>query len=504
MALLLLAIMPPAAGDGMPAYRLVDVNDLGGSSLFTSTFESRQLACVELTDATHQRISLFLSVYSMDPGRNLSILVPLRTLPDDVTGTPMQESEFREDYMLDRIEVEVVQQDPDEAEAKLWDETTSALQTVFGSMLFTLPGEYSRQHFRLTSDSGNTEGLGTDSGGGTTVSEPEPVQHYEFDGFSIDVYGVDAGGVLEGYLADQGLALPEGGAFDSYMGQYVAVVEAESKPPIDPEDFDLLLRWTPNMTQNLTDRLRDRPRLSPDAVWDLKYELERQIRDELGRDDPYEQRWTLEDIMRDLVDAVYGSTDFAGEVLTIDSPLDDGRVYFPLGTSGGWPNEVGDIDILFKVPGNRDLRMPGTKDAFHDGSHWYLFQMKRANPDFDLDSPVLEGDADRRDEAAQAEWTYENAGTLGHLFALVVLLCLWFGSAYLLRRRYRSEERVVTNPALWATLGVAVLASIPGALLVYLMLHPVPPEELRTRLGAITPIAMYPVAVAVFILGVVL
>jgi hypothetical protein len=173
--------------------------------------------------------------------------------------------------------------------------------------------------------------------------------------------------------------------------------------------------------------------------------------------------------MWDLVDAVYGSTDFAGEVMTIDLPLDDGKVFFPLGTSAGWSNEVGNIDILFKVPGDKDLEIADTKDAFYDGSHWYLFQMELANPGFDLESTILEGDEDRRVEAARAEWTYENSETLGYLIALIILLI-----------------------------------SIPGALLVYFMILPVPLKDVKTRLGAITPIAMYPAAVAMFILAVVL
>ena len=486
----------------MPAYRLVDVDDLDGPSPFTSTFESRQLAHVELIDPTHQRISLFLSVYSMDPGKNLSIIVPLRTLPDDVTGEPMKESEFREDYKLDKIEGEVVQQDPEEAE--LWEETSSALQTVFGSMLFTLPGEYSRQHYRLTSDGEKTESLGGTDSVGTVARDPVPVQHYEFDGFSIDVFGVDAGGILENYLANKGLVLPEGGALDSYMGQYVAVVEAESQPPIDPENFEFLRQWAPNTTQNLTDQLRESPKLSSDKIEDLKYALGRQIRDEVGYRDPQNVRWTLEGIIRDLVDAVYGSTDFAGEVMTIELPLDDGKVFFPLGTSAGWPNEVGDIDILFKVPEDKDLEIADTKDAFYDGSHWYLFQMELANPGFDLESTILEGDVDRKVEAARADWTYENSETLGYLIALIILLVLWLGFAFFLRRGYEIDDRLATNGTLWAMLGLSLLISIPGALLVYFMIFPVPLKDIKTRLGAITPMAMYPAAVAMFILAVVL
>ncbi len=503
--MLLTTVLPTVAGDGMPAYQIIDVNDPDNPDLFTSTFESRQLARVDMVNSTHERIRLFLSVYSLDPGKNLTIMVPLRTLPVDVTGEPMKESEFREDYLLDRIETEVIEQDPDEASSKLWEETSKALQTTFGSMLFTLPGEYSRQTFRLVQGDRLGEGK-TDAGGvGDVIAEPELVQHYEFDGFSIDVFGVDSAGILDNYLADKGLVIPESNALDRYRDQYVAVIEAESKPPIEPELFDLCLMYAPNTTANLTAALREDPKRDAyereDLYWDLQFDWEWET---YHLDLDRSERNDLRDAFRELVDAVFGATDFEGEVLTVDLPLDDGKVFFPLGTSAGWPNQVGDIDVLFRVPEGKDLDIEGTEDAFHNGHHWYLFQMELANPGFDLESRVVDGDEDRRAEAARADWIYANSVLLGTLFALSALLVLWFGFAVILKRTYGSKARTVRDPVLWAMAGLSVLVSIPGALLVYLMVRPVPWDEVKERPALITPIAMYPAAIIMFVLAVIL
>ena len=503
LLMLLVSLLPPVAGDGMPAYRLVDVDDPDHPHLFSSTFESRQLARVELVNDTHERISLFLSVYSLDPGKNMSIMVPLRTLPVDVTGEPMKESEFRERYLLDKATTEVVEQDPGKAYEKLWDETSSALQMTFGSMVLTLPGEYFGQKYRLVQDSrGKFEDAGGE--GGAVVAEPEPVQHYEFDGFSIDVFGVDAAGILEDYLTTNGMVLPEGDALDRYMGQYVAVIEAESKPPIDPIDFDQLATWAPNTTISLRELLETTPTLDEDEISTLKSSLERDMWDELGDVGDSNLRYNLEIILHDLVDAVYGSTDFEGEVLTVDLPLDEGRMFFPLGTSAGWPNEVGDIDILFGVPDDRDLDLPGTKDAYFDGRHWYLLSMELANPDFDMESAVLEGDEARRAEAARADWTYENSEALGYLISVAIALVLWFGFAFFLRRGLELEGRLVRDPLLWAMLGLSVLISVPGALLVLLAIRPLPLGELPKSLRTMVPFAMYPAALVMLVLVVVL
>ncbi|NIP36950.1 MAG: hypothetical protein GWN18_18425, partial [Thermoplasmata archaeon] len=64
--MLLTTVLPTVAGDGMPAYQIIDVNDPDNPDLFTSTFESRQLARVDMVNSTHERIRLFLSVYSLD------------------------------------------------------------------------------------------------------------------------------------------------------------------------------------------------------------------------------------------------------------------------------------------------------------------------------------------------------------------------------------------------------------------------------------------------------
>jgi hypothetical protein len=498
------SVLPIVGGDGMPAYRIVDVNDPDHPDLFTSTFESRQLARIDLVNSTHERIRLFLSVYSLDPGKNLTIMVPMRTLPVDVTGEPMKESEFRKEFFLDRMEKEIIEQDPEQAQAKLWDETSSALQMVFGSMLLTLPGEYSRQSFRLVEDGGKGEDGGT-MGGGDVISKPVPVQQYQFDGFSIDVFGVDSAGILDDYLADKGLVIPQSDALDEYRGQYVAVVEAESKPPIDAEDYDLLRTEAPNTTELLIAQLRYNPRLNDGQMRALERSLENSMRDEVDVIDNDRDLWyKLESIIHKLVDAIFGSTDFEGEVLTVDLPLDDWEIFFPLGTSEGWPNVVGDIDVLFRVPEDKDLEIDRTEDAYFDGYHWYLFQMELANPGFDLESQIMEGDEARRTEAARADWTYANSQGLGYLFTLAILMVLWFGFAFLLRRTFEIEGRTVRNRILWGMMALSVLISIPGALLVYFMLNPVKGKEITKRLATITPIVMYPAVVVMFVLAVML
>jgi hypothetical protein len=209
----------------------------------------------------------------------------------------------------------------------------------------------------------------------------------------------------------------------------------------------------------------------------------------------------LEEAFNELVDALFGSTDFAGETLHIELPLDSGKVFFPLGTSTGWPNAVGDIDVLFRVAEGKNLELPSSTDAFFDGGHWYLFQMANANPSFDLESAVTAGDASRRDEADRAAFLHDNGAALGGLMVALAALAVWFGVALVARRVWGGRGPILRSPVMWLTLGGALCLSVPGAALAYLLIRPVPAGELPRHLAPMTALAVWPVAIGLFALG---
>jgi hypothetical protein len=401
-------------------------------------------------------------------------------------------------------EDKIFSQDPDRARDRFGRSTAGAFETCFGSMLLSYPGEYLRENFH-SAGSGTLGGGKTleDGGGESVISEPVPVQHYEFDGFSIDVYGVASGGLLEDYLAEKGLLIPKGDWLTGYEGQYLAVVEGGAKPPIDEEAFGALFDIYPGVVEELEAELRKDPSRDARGIDRLYYDLMDMIHEDwqtwesLDRD----TRDTLDNALEDLVDAVFGRTDFEGEVIHIDLPLDDGKVFFPLGTSEGWPNQVGDIDVLFRVPEDRDLDIDDTEDAYFDGSHWYLFSMENGNPGFDLESPLQKGSEDRRKEAERAAFIYESSPYLGPLLVIGLLALVWFGGAYALMRWHGKEGPVLRNQTLWLLLGLSLVLSIPGALLVYVLARPQPAKELLKGVSSTTPMLVYPVALVVFVVG---
>ena len=488
-------VLPLASADGVPAVPRNRFEDETPEVVFRSIFESRQLAMVELVNDTHQRISLFLSVHSLDPGENLSVVVPLRTLPLDVVGEPMGEVEFRKEYNIKQAEREVVHQDPTEAWGRVGHYTRGMCEFALGSLIWSMPGEYVRQEYLVAEGEWGFFGF---FGGMILAGEEgmDPlVQHYEFDGFSVDVLAVRSGPTLDDYLTARGYAIPESSVFDPYTDHYVAVVEAETRPPIDADAFQAILENIPGLVPYLQAAVEADPTRTASELEDLKSGLRSKYHNDWMR--------SLEDDVYELVDAVFGEATFEGEVLSIDLPLDGDRMFFPLGTSGGWPNAIGDIDILFKVPADKDLRIDDTQDAFFDGHHWYLFSMEDGNPDFDLESRVLPGDDDHRRERERAGFVYDNAGAISVGLSIAFLLAMFSIVALLVARRRGEGASVLRDRRFWTFLLLALVLSLPGALLLQLLRDPVPLDELRKRFEANSVVALYLVAVALLaIIGV--
>lgn len=497
MLFMLLLAVPPAAADGMPVVTTVTIGPDTPDKVFSSIFESRQLAEVELVNGTHERINLFLSVYSLDPGKNMSVVVPLRTMPSLVAGKPMRESDFRAEYNLDRAEEEVDRQDMDEAWGELGEAVDGAWELAFGSLVCSLPGEVLREASPADVD-GTPDfllGDGLYMTAGDDGIEPEEVAHYEFDGFSVDVLRVGAGGTLADYLAMEGRVVPAGMPVDRYDDDYVAVIEAQTKPPIDPHEFEAIEDSVPSFIDGLNDKLNLTPTLDEDGIEDLKGRM-------YSHFDLHRYGGNVQRACFMLIDAVYGDMDFSGEVVSIDLPLDDGRVFFPLGTSEGWPTRVGDIAVLFKVPEDRGLDVRGAEDSYFGGSHWYLFRMEDSNPGFDLESAVTGADSEARALKERAAFVTDNATALATLLVMACVLILWLVAVAVVDRHQGRKGRLLRSPSTWLVLGAALLLSIPGALLAWMLWRPVPVGRLLQSRVAVAAMAMLPCAALMLVAGV--
>ncbi len=274
--------------------------------------------------------------------------------------------------------------------------------------------------------------------------------------------------------------------------------------------FFLIWMEYQNTLKLLTNELKNNPDRDESEIESLKWRLGSEIYNEFEKYEESEESnssdiddYELRDHMDELIDAVFGKADFEGEVLQVILPLDDGKIFYPLGTSGGWSNNVGDIDILFKVPDDTSLSLEHSKDAFFEGSHWYLFQMENSNPDFDLESSLNPSDSEEKSKMERAAFVYDNSQGLGLIIIFVILVIFWLSVVVCLKFIRRRNEKIIPKvPVLLLLLGVSLFISIPAALLILLLIKPIPPQKLREEFLPSTLLLLYPVSIIIFLLGV--
>lgn len=459
LSLILFTYLPPVLGDGMPVYTYVKDHD-EAEELYGTTFESRQLANVQYLNSTHQRIDLFLSIFSLDPRENLTVLVPFRELPEEVKMERENDSDFLENHDYDRIIEQSRKQDLARTSGRFAERTGNSLMDLGTSAVTTPLGAlslYVARTYHL--DSGNGRGYGEmdAAGGGESASkdEVEEVSHYEFDGASVSVYSLSANATLEDFLSvvDLGtIPTVTRDVVEEYREQYVAVIETIPSPPIPSEDFD----WMTEMMPETMERLKisftniktvSYERAREEILWN-SYQGYREIVDS-GQDIPelsgldvedwydHYYMWEYEswhtplgilEKMESLIYSVYGFTDFAGHTLSITTRLDDGKLYFPLGTSKGWDNPIQKTIIIASVPkdSSLDSNIDPDHKAFMGTSHYYIFEFFDDNPSEDLEASINDAAISERASSSFSKLIHINTYWAPLLFALLFEIFLWF------------------------------------------------------------------------------
>ncbi len=466
-------MLPLAAGDGMPVYRYVP-EGVDTGMLYGTTFESRQLASVELLNSTHQRIDLFLSIFTLQPGENLTVLIPFREIPVEVDVKESTDREFLDDIGYDDIVQAHKEQHYSTAGKRFGRRTGTAITNAAISTAFTplgLGARYYMEKFKMDrGGSGSGWGIETgDSAGEDEYSsnrEVEKIAHYDFEGVSITVYSVSANATLDDFLSvvDMG-TLPDvtREVVEEYREQYVAVIESIPSAPIDPVDYTWLLENAPNTTARLIDRIRSLDKIGKNSIRGLAYDYAWEAFSEYVDSGGNVSEWFVEEwgynpehanytiqewyrdkyrwrymwygtpldlsrIMEDLFHSIYGFTDFKGNILSVTTSLNDGVMYFPLGTSKGWENPIRDTRVIYITNDEISLEVtPRPKyDAFVEGRHYYVLEFMNDNPDSDTTSKISK--TSRFSKFSSSFWTfiYNNTAWLAITISILFQIVLWF------------------------------------------------------------------------------
>ncbi len=438
-----------ATGDGMSIYSGPE----HPREDYEFTWETRQLAAIRLLNDTHEEMSLFLSVNSLTPGQNLSILVPFKTRPVSVTGAASTEDEFKEKYYLDRIPELSRKQDWEKSQEKFGEKlldtggqlALSTLATPGAGLAWEyLQGNYDDSSYGGSDSSGkNSEDVVASwGGGGSEPEKPKKIGEYDFEGMSVDVFDTSAGFTLSEFLEFVESDIPEetGEMMQNYLSDYIAVVNASSRPPIPEEDFALLTEVCSNTIRDLKDAILENPTPSDEELVELAnnlheeaYKEARNWRWEIEENDSYrntpfyEESYDVRGYMENLVYAVFGRAHYSGFILTVSFPLVDDQLYFPLGTSVGWLTPIWETKVAILVPEDKKVKMSPEPhfSCYLDGHHLYMVSYDAENPSEDLYATVETGSEEDVKKAEQVQWFTENGQALVWVFYLAVLLLVW-------------------------------------------------------------------------------
>ncbi|MGA1848510.1 MAG: hypothetical protein ACMUHB_04130, partial [Thermoplasmatota archaeon] len=183
--------------------------------------------------------------------------------------------------------------------------------------------------------------------------------------------------------------------------------------------------------------------------------------------DPTETPYDILGKMESLIFAVYGFTDFQGHTLSVTTSLDEGDLYFPLGTSKGWDNPIQETIIMARVPKDRSLdpNLDISHSAFMEDEHCYIFEYFDANPDKDLEASIEDAGLGERTSSAISRFIHWNTAWAPIFVALIFEIVLWLLLLWTIRTTSNANGmKIITR----RNLSMACLNILVSAPVVYI------------------------------------
>lgn len=426
-----------AVGDGIPVYYKVETDE------YHYTWETRQLAVVEYNGKT-QELHLFLSVISLKPETNLSIVIPLKTLPTSVSAVQMKEFEFNDKYNIDKVEGKSKRQRWSSAMSKLRDDFKKSSRFVAFSALTSTVGAL--MDLKIISAESSVSRHKGEVGAQFAYEggEPQPIQHYDFPGMTMDVYDINSNMTLKEYLEqfDDYISSAARGIIDDYSSDYVAILNARPRLPINDSEFEILRKYSPNTLMNFINYTQKNRKYS--GIERIAYQYSHDATEEANEKE-LEDNTTLKDIhdaMYELVMTTYGKGEFEGHDLTIISPLYNENVYFPLGTGKSWENPIWETSVLFVFPENKKASFndDARYECVMDGKHYYLFKYEGNNPSEDLLSKkISEFEHSERKNLENAELIYTHSNEISWIVVFLLFYTLCVVIIHFFCKRYKDD-----------------------------------------------------------------
>jgi hypothetical protein len=334
---------------------------------------------------------------------------------------------------------------------------------------------------------------------------------------------------------------------EEYKEQFVAVIETEPSPPIQEGDYRWLNDAMPNTMEKLKDQFQQDERISYTEAQEIVieecveglneiYDNREELRSTMGiniSDDKYLEGWghineylydpwyweydtwdtplDLLSKMESLIFSVYGFTDFEGNTLSVTTELNDGKLYFPLGTSKGWDNPISDTIILMKVDKQTslDTSIDPMYSAIMDDGHYYIVEYFDANPGEDLEATMGKVTFGERTSSSISKFIHYNTVWAPLFVAFIGEIILWFFLLWIFKSI--SEDQKKMKVATGRNLMIGALNIIISAPITYIFFVKDPlsgkvimDDEKKRRIYNFSYVSYLSVNIFLFIWGVII
>ncbi|NPA76123.1 MAG: hypothetical protein GXO25_08610 [Euryarchaeota archaeon] len=320
IGIILIALLTPLSmGDGVPIMTL---------SLHSITHENRQIAVIDV-HGNSETMHLFLSVVSLDPGKNITVLIPVRTAPSNLTVQNTTESDFYGNNSLTNASRQ--------HERELYGANTTLHNYLLTTTLFTTGS-------LITPVLGGFAVFFMIAGTGAAGSESSYMNFQTGD--SAEIYNFTTLKSVEEFYSKYNMTLPPSvnDTLHRYSSFHLIALHMRTRAPIPEREYMALEEKCPKTMELVRDYVKTHPTVKAKAMLNNIYYLpdfknvEKTLESEAG------DNYTLSQYLWDLMAGIYGYGNMRGIELSVDMPLDNGHAFYPLGTSPAW-NSSGEIRV---------------------------------------------------------------------------------------------------------------------------------------------------------------
>ena len=400
-----------------------------------------------------ERMDLFLSVASLDPGKNFTIVVPLRTMPDNLAVENMTDKDFLRAHDIDKLQR--MKREQEDYDNRFGETLTITAGIMTGAQLSSIV---------VTGLAVFLWGWVGHMAGGEEL--------YQGQGLSVSMHDFNSSSQFKTFYESLDIPLHEDvqSVAEKYYDYNILVINGTTTPPIEERVYNDLMKLFPDEMIQLSEFVAENPSvngkgydiidlLMDNSKFSKIYEnmkkrasnhtLYKEMYDEIfdnstewyshGYYSWYNDFSFMVKHFERLVNTIYGNGELSGYFFSMELPLWKGNMYYPLGTSTAWSN-IMQTDVVFIVDEDNEIDfVKGSPLFLWDGKqNYYWYSFTNEAPDYDLEGEVKEGGTSLFFKHASVEFrhvVYKYSIPIALILVVLINSIIWFVAVQFLQSR---------------------------------------------------------------------